>query len=40
MDDEKPGEDPRTAGEFILYVILEPRGKEKDPHLVFEPSAW
>ena len=38
MDDEQPGEDRSTAGQFILYVDLRPLSTE--PDLVFDPSIW
>jgi hypothetical protein len=38
MDDQKPGEDRATAGQWILYIDLRPRDHE--PRLVFEASAW
>ncbi len=36
MDNEQPGEDSTTAGQFILYVDLRPLSTE--PDLVFDPS--
>jgi hypothetical protein len=38
MDDEKPGEDAGTAGEFILYLDLRHLSSERK--LVFDPSIW
>jgi len=38
MDDEQPGEDRATAGQFILYIDLRPLSTE--PDLVFDPSIW
>ena len=38
MDEEQPGEDRATAGQFILYVDLRPLSTE--PDLVFDPSIW
>lgn len=37
MDEEKREEAP-GSGEFILYLVLQPRSDNKD--LVYEPSAW
>jgi hypothetical protein len=36
MDDERPGEDPKTAGQYILYLDL--RRLNSEPQLVFDPS--
>ncbi len=36
MDDEQPGEDLKTAGQFILYLDL--RRLNSEPQLVFDPS--
>lgn len=36
MDDEQAGEDPKAAGEFILYLDL--RRLNSEPQLVFDPS--
>jgi hypothetical protein len=38
MDDEQPGEDPETAGQFILYIDL--RRANSEPKLVFDPTIW
>jgi hypothetical protein len=38
MDDEQPGEDAATAGEFILYLDLRHLSSERK--LVFDPAIW
>jgi hypothetical protein len=37
MDDPKPGEDPKTAGEFIVVLEINPFDTSSHPHLQFDP---